>query len=310
MTSRIPQLDLIRAIAILLVICIHSQGLLQQAVIDEVDSFGVMHVSDALWQFVYIAVPLFVMLNGSLLIGRDEPLKDFFLRRFKRVIVPFVVWSIIVGILSYYKEHHTLYGCIFWLVTNFVTGGVHKIYWFVYLILGIYLLIPLLRQVVRNRNIELYSVVFFFVIYVMSQLLPEVSITNRFMNKNLVYVICFVFGHLVLSNKNFFLQHRLEALGIFAISIVIGFIDKLLWNEWAFLEPIIAVESSALFALLVVTPMKDIMLKSWVCGGGEFLSEMSYGIYLTHYFMFISVLISLPWIRTNYRLFFLSSQSQ
>jgi surface polysaccharide O-acyltransferase-like enzyme len=47
------------------------------------------------------AVPLFVMLSGYLLLGKDYPLPDFLKRRFSRVVIPAIFWMLIYCFYGY-----------------------------------------------------------------------------------------------------------------------------------------------------------------------------------------------------------------
>ena len=95
--------DIIRATAIFFVICIHSLGLVNDALLME-NSIGQAHVINALMGIVYSGVPLFVMLSGALLLGKEEPLKMFFHRRLQRVLWPFLLWSLVVYAILYWQE--------------------------------------------------------------------------------------------------------------------------------------------------------------------------------------------------------------
>jgi surface polysaccharide O-acyltransferase-like enzyme len=100
------------------------------------------------------AVPLFVMLSGFLLLGKDYSLGYFLQRRFTRVLIPALCW---MGIYSYYN---------FWkkgspatlaeAALGIAKGPVHHHLWFIYLIIGLYLLYPVLRAWTRSARDEDY----------------------------------------------------------------------------------------------------------------------------------------------------------
>ncbi|MFM7399361.1 MAG: acyltransferase, partial [Bacteroidota bacterium] len=46
-------------------------------------------------------VPLFVMLSGFLLLGKDYPLPDFLSRRFSRVVIPALFWMVIYSVYGH-----------------------------------------------------------------------------------------------------------------------------------------------------------------------------------------------------------------
>lgn len=63
-------LDIIRSIAIIFVICIHSMGKLNILVTAFFDENAISHLF--LSSIIYMGVPLFVMLSGALLLGKEE----------------------------------------------------------------------------------------------------------------------------------------------------------------------------------------------------------------------------------------------
>ncbi len=140
--------DFIRAIAIFLVICIHSMGLVNIAE-DSGDSEA--KVISACMNIIYCGVPLFVMLSGALLLGKEEPTIVFLKKRLSRVLIPFLLWSIVVGSILYVQEGgRSVFGCLGFLTKGILTSGVHGVYWYVYMILGLYLLTPVLRTIVQS----------------------------------------------------------------------------------------------------------------------------------------------------------------
>lgn len=134
--------DYIRAVAIFFVICIHSSGLLNEACSSET-SIGVAHIAHALMGIIGAGVPLFVMLSGALLLGREETLQSFFKRRLTRVLIPFFVWSFIVCSIQYLQDGgRSIMNFLQLYIGKSLTDGVHGIYWYIYMLLGLYALTP------------------------------------------------------------------------------------------------------------------------------------------------------------------------
>ena len=79
-------------------------------------------------------------------------------------------------------------------IYKYVTSGVYGIYWYVYLILGLYLITPLLRKILSggDRSLVFYMVGLVSVIYLFVELFPNVSVTNRFACQNLLYIFYFL----------------------------------------------------------------------------------------------------------------------
>ena len=160
--KRIVWADLLRFVAIMMVICIHCS-----------DPFNVSPEARSnpeynLWGSIYGAflrpcVPLFVMLTGMLLLPIQQDMGQFYKKRMMRVIVPFLIWSLL------YNLFPLLTGIMGWnssiLTKMFAYAGenpsqswessLHNIYmipfnfnvytiplWYIYMLIGLYLFMP------------------------------------------------------------------------------------------------------------------------------------------------------------------------
>lgn len=160
--QRIVWADLLRLIAILMVICIHYS-----------DPFNVSAEARSnsdynLWGSLYGAllrpcVPLFVMLTGMLLLPVKQDMGQFYRKRIPRIIIPFLIWSLL------YNLFPTLTGIMGWdnsiLSKMFAYAGDNpsqswenswhnicmipfnfKVYttplWYIYMLIGLYLYMP------------------------------------------------------------------------------------------------------------------------------------------------------------------------
>ncbi len=107
------------------------------------------------------AVPLFVMLSGYLLLGKDYPLPDFLKRRFSRVVIPAIFWMLIYCLYGYLANGSP--ASIGAALKSLVTGPVHYHLWFIYLIIGLYLVYPILRPWARTASNQ--DFLYFFVMW-------------------------------------------------------------------------------------------------------------------------------------------------
>lgn len=153
--QRIVYADILRIAAIMAVIIIHSGAPL----INQFNSirlswwwFGNLVESATRW-----AVPIFIMVSGMLLLNpkKDEPIKEFLSKRFMRVLIPFIFWGIVYTIWTYRRsiiEYQPL--PVLKIIESFYTGTVYVHLWFVYTILGLYLLTPIIRIYVKNSDLN------------------------------------------------------------------------------------------------------------------------------------------------------------
>lgn len=100
--KRIFYFDQIRALAIVLVVMIHVCNAFMDS--HTIGTVGWM-IPFFTKGFCVIAVPLFLMISGALLLNRDYVLKDFLSRRFVRLILPLIFWGIIYILLKNMQTH-------------------------------------------------------------------------------------------------------------------------------------------------------------------------------------------------------------
>lgn len=142
--------DLIRAIAIVFVVVVH--------ICSEYLGKG-SALGSAGWWFANIfetiakvAVPLFVMLSGSLLLDpqKDYTLNEFYKRRFSTIGIPLLFWP-----LFYYFSLHFLTRPTITLtgfMNDYIFLNMFYHLYFLYIIAGLYLIAPFLRRMLSHLN--------------------------------------------------------------------------------------------------------------------------------------------------------------
>ena len=134
--ARIVFLDYLRVIACFMVLLAHC---CEPFYFSDDGGCLLRSASDAGWIAVLVSacvacVPLFVMTSSYLLFPVTRPTGEFLRRRFSRIFIPFAVWSVIYCAVSGggWRE----------LPFNFPMCGAHM--WFVPMLMGLYLVMPLL----------------------------------------------------------------------------------------------------------------------------------------------------------------------
>ncbi len=115
----------------------------------------------ALDSVVRVSVPFFAMLSGALLLGRDMS-KGLggVVGRVMKVAIPLAFWSIIYMFWMNYWEGKPL--SVFDALRNALRGPVMYHLWFVYMIIGVYILLPILQVLsVALLTNERWAVYFF-----------------------------------------------------------------------------------------------------------------------------------------------------
>ena len=129
------------------VIALHSVGL-SQPLLSDTSSWWTKTIVDALsiW-----AVPLFVMISGSLLLNSKihESAQGFYKKRLSRIGIPALFW-----IPFYFLVYHFYRGDsldILYLAKRILYSSVDHLY-FLILIFQLYLLTPLFRRIIQKMN--------------------------------------------------------------------------------------------------------------------------------------------------------------
>jgi surface polysaccharide O-acyltransferase-like enzyme len=102
-----------------------------------------------------VAVPLFFMVSGYLLLRKEEPYGDFFRKRALKVLIPFFIWSVIY--LLWKREGFDQPFSIK-LVASYLLkilrGPRENHLWFFYALIGLYLFTPILRVFVARASLR------------------------------------------------------------------------------------------------------------------------------------------------------------
>ena len=163
MTNRIVFLDYLRVLACLMVIVVHSCEPFYLGG----DGLEILNRSNALWatlvdSAVRASVPLFVITSSYLLLPLTKSPRQFFARRFQRVVVPAMVWIVILS-LVFIGMGHTPGEAFGPFVFSFNQNWGHL--WFIYMIIGLYLIMPVISpwiEKVSKREEQVYLGIWLF----------------------------------------------------------------------------------------------------------------------------------------------------
>lgn len=133
--------DVLRAIAIFAVILLHNADLGLK-----------MHGNDFVFTAIFngltrFCVPMFVALSGALLLkaGKEITIKDQFTKRLPKLVIPLFIWSIIYIIWANYRTGTLGIINVWGNLTWFYKGPVVFHFWFLYMMIGIYLIYPIIN---------------------------------------------------------------------------------------------------------------------------------------------------------------------
>ena len=140
--NRILYLDEVRSLAIILVVLGHLIRSFSK-------NFVSWQICSGVFSLTRIGVPLFFTVSGALLLTRKHDIKLFLEKRFKRVVLPFSFWIcvyLILGVVIWQYQPTLDYFC----KIIFGSCNLSSLFWFIWSLIGVYLLIPLLSSFIRE----------------------------------------------------------------------------------------------------------------------------------------------------------------
>jgi surface polysaccharide O-acyltransferase-like enzyme len=148
------------------------------------------------------AVPIFIMLSGGLLLQPSkthEPIKGFLKKRANRIGWAFAFWSAIYLAWGFFISGTpvTLNNVVQGIVKGLFTGPWYH-FWFLYLIAGLYLITPILRVIVanRNQNLIMYLIILWFIGV---SIVPLLQLTTGYSLNVGVFVLGGTIGYFMLG---------------------------------------------------------------------------------------------------------------
>lgn len=279
-------LDVLRVIACLLIIIMHSP-------MPGLNTSGIV-----LGGISYLTAPgigLFFMVSGSLLLSNSgDKIFDtccFLKRRFSRIIIPLIFWSIIGSVLDWCG----------------IDNAEHGVLWFMYCLAGMYLLTPVLSRWLSMATVK--EVEFYLLLWLFTLCVPFVKLfipINESDTSWLYYFHGYV-GYYVLG---FYLKHYWEkrmssekkivfSLLFLCISVVLPVGLKVLnvkvdfYSLFWYLSITVALQS-VVWWRIVKRLMRNVpTLPGFVVE----LSKLSFGIYLVHILVMRNILWKTTWMQ-------------
>lgn len=298
--NRIFYYDIVRAFAILCIISCHVFA-------DYVTKTAIF--STKFWYYALflnslrdIGVPLFVILSGSLLLDKYEPLKTFAKKRITRVLVPYLFWGTIFILAFAFVFNNNLNDLIF-NVFSLTPEGIANFFWFVPMIFITYVVIFIIN-VLNHHNKNTMKITL--IISLIALVLMNFNVLHY--QKPLIdlyYSIFAVFGYFLVNvdfSKNRFIDASPEKLFIiFLVLSLLFYILEVYLNSRTCISLNKFKARSQFDFLNVITTISIFLFFRYFseCSGkiNEFytrikgntvgkaifsISICSYGIYLTH----------------------------
>jgi len=240
-------------------------------------------------------VPLFVMLTGALLLPQALPLKAFLIKRFGRILIPAVFWGATYVIYNLVMAEDksvflSSYNSLRWFRHQVLDGPISS-FWYIYMLVGLYLFIPVLQPWVKSASNK--ALLYFLLIWLLTVATKQFRLIPQQSPLELRYFSGYV-GYLLLG---YYLAHRLvitRTIYLFALMASAGgFLVTLFGTYWAsvnqqsfsgvfyeYLSLNVLALSAGVFIL--IKGRGDKTDDYWPSRLKELLIRFGFGIYLIH----------------------------
>lgn len=149
-TTRTIYFDYLRVIATFAVMLLHTSGNIWQSLDVHSYEWQVLNVYDSISRW---GVPIFVMISGAIFLSRTIPVRKLYTKYILRIAIAYFAWS-------------TFYASLYAEGTNdfihlVIAGHFHL--WFLPMIIGLYMIVPLLKPMAAEDSNAFYFVVIAFI---------------------------------------------------------------------------------------------------------------------------------------------------
>lgn len=296
-SNRVVYFDYLRIIAAISVVFLHVSAQKWYSTDVNTQAWFVMNAYNGLQRW---NVPVFVMISGALVLGKEISLKQLYSKKIIRMIIVFIFWSLLYACWDLFSNND--YN-IKHFIREVVFGHYHL--WFMYMLVGLYMIVPLLSIIVKNKRLTKYflvlALVFAFTLPglndIMEQIVPNLSeaLTTVLSKMQLNFVLgfsgYFVLGYFLyrtpISRKTEFILYILGLLGvIFTIGATIGLSNWLNLPMTCFLSNltlntfIVSVAVFTFFKQHLNKPVNSQKTQNLIM----FISKCTFGVYLIHPF--------------------------
>ena len=198
--KRIIYLDVLKILATFAVITMHVASIHWYTESPSSFNWNVFNFYDSIVRW---AVPIFVMISGALFLNNSKELdiKKLYKKNIFRIITAFIFWSMFYTIKTnnfFVKGKASIVP----FFRSFIEGHYHL--WFLYMIVGLYMMVPILRKVTADKKVTEYfliiSIIFSFIIPTICKM-PTISKVLGYVNLNFEYITYFVLGYYLSENE-------------------------------------------------------------------------------------------------------------
>ena len=298
--ERNKNLDILRLVACLLVVMSHVSSGLTTAIQTHSATWWIAHIYNTIG---HTGTILFFFLSGCLLLSEEYDFRPrkFYTHNFLKLFVAYYTWIVIYHLVGFVQRGNWGIRYIKDVIINVIEGEASYHFWYLPMILGIYLILPMLRAICHHsRKLAVYFVLLFFFCKVLLGTVLLLDFPYKYLVES---VICRIPFTLVNHHVGYFVMGHLlyqlwkEQKPRFSIGITVGFIvvgivgslagdlvvmaqtgtSSVCFNSLFSLT--LCITAIGIFGFLLKWPVR---IEEKTAAMVNKLSQMTFGIYMIH----------------------------
>lgn len=209
-----------------------------------------------------VAVPIFFMISGALLLGKDEPISVLFKKRILRMLVVLILISIPYYLWLSGDSPKSVGGFFRTIYTDVASTGL----WYLYLYIGFLIMLPFIRAMVRSmkKNAYLYLIavqIFLSLFFTVMDKFVFTDGRNSFfaialiLETNIFYPVVGYFIENVLEEEKFNKKNKWISLVLIILSVIITCVISAAYYKVRGCELTISIAESCFWTLISVPAM-------------------------------------------------------
>ena len=294
MKKRIVWLDILRIIGMVCVIMMHVIG-------NTINTFHLAGNAQVIYNTIamlcYFSIPLFIMLSGMYFLNKDIDFSLMLKKYCKRILLIILIFGSIFSFLEiYYNTRSINIDYILKILQNILVGNLWDHMWYLYTILGLYLITPFMRIITKNIKEKEYKY-FLILLFIFSILIPDIQ---YIFNINIafsipiasIYLFYYLYGGYLIKHEFTFKEKFFSIfLGITSIIlIIVAPLTKISYIPVSYGSTTVFLVANMIFILFKNKEFKKMPKKLQAFIGS--LGSCGLGIYVIHQF-FINIIYKL-----------------
>lgn len=228
--ERILYIDIIKILAMLLVVLLHCSGEVIRYKTTTSLGFASINFMESITR---VAVPLFIMASGAYFLNpkNDISLKSLLKKNIPKIILVLIISSSIMELAKFIIKPEIISTKEF--IKSIILGD--DILWFFYTLIGLYILTPLLRCITKSKENTVYFLILYFIFTIAAPSIIyffNLETTKELLSQLSLNFIGGLVGYYVLGYYLDQYQIKKKTKNFLFLAGILGFISTFLLTEY------------------------------------------------------------------------------